>query len=103
MLHVGFGGLDEVRDEVVAAFQLNIDLREGVFEAVPQDDEGVVLADDEEQEKPQQSCKDNQKNEESTHGADFLPGGNLLQPQKEVVWACQAAAGVPKDRSKTNF
>ena len=51
VLHVGLRGFNEVRDKVVAAFELDIDLREGVFEAVPQSYEMVVLAYDEEQEK----------------------------------------------------
>jgi len=73
MLHVGFCGLDEVRDEVVAAFQLNIDLREGVFEAVPQDDESVVLADDENQQQPENDSEDDEKNKQGTHGVELSP------------------------------
>ena len=50
MGHVALGGLDEVGDQVVATLQLHVHLREGVLEAVPQPDEGVVDADQEEAE-----------------------------------------------------
>ena len=42
MGHVPLRGFDEVRDEVVAALQLNVHLSERVLEAVPQPDERVV-------------------------------------------------------------
>jgi len=57
----------------VAAFQLNIDLREGIFEAVPQDDEGVVLADDEHQRQNRDGGEDNKKDNQGTHGAGLSP------------------------------
>jgi hypothetical protein len=71
MLHVGFGGLDEVRDEVVAAFQLNIDLREGIFEAVAQRHELVVLAYDEKQEKSRYHRQNNQQYHKCSHARHF--------------------------------
>ena len=42
---VGAGRLDEVRDEVVAALQLDVDLREAVAVVVPPADEAVVRGD----------------------------------------------------------
>ncbi len=50
MFHVALGGLDEIGDEVVAALELHVDLRVGVFETVAQGDEGVVDAGDPEAE-----------------------------------------------------
>ena len=44
MFGVAFDGLDEVGDEVAAAFELHVDLRPGVFELVAQPDEAVVHA-----------------------------------------------------------
>jgi hypothetical protein len=35
VLHVGLRGFNEIRDEIVATLELDIDLREGIFEAVP--------------------------------------------------------------------
>ena len=46
VLKVSFGCFDEIRNEVVAAFELHVDLREGVFETVAQGDERIVDADD---------------------------------------------------------
>ena len=71
MLEVALGGFDEVRDEIVAAFELNIDLREGVFEAVPERHEMVVLADDKEQEKPRDHGQNDQKYHKCSHAPHF--------------------------------
>jgi hypothetical protein len=43
--HVALGDLDQVRDQVVSARQLHVDLREGVLEGVAGRDEAVVDAD----------------------------------------------------------
>ncbi len=45
VLEVALGGFDKIRDEVVAALQLHVDLGEGVLEAVLEGDEAIVLAD----------------------------------------------------------
>ena len=45
VLHVAFDGLDQIRDEVVAPGELNVDLGEGVPYAVALVDETVVYAD----------------------------------------------------------
>jgi deoxycytidine triphosphate deaminase len=50
VLHVALGRFDEVGDEIVATFELDVDLGEGVFETVSQGDEGVVDAGDPEAE-----------------------------------------------------
>jgi hypothetical protein len=71
MLEVAFGGFDEVRDEIVAAFELNIDLREGVFETVPQRHELVVLTDDEEQEKTGNYGQNDQRYQNESHTLHF--------------------------------
>ena len=46
VLQVALGGLDKVGDQVVAALELDVDLREGVHEAVAQLHETVVGTDD---------------------------------------------------------
>ena len=47
MLKIAFGSLDQIRDEVVAPFELNINLRVGVLVAIAQCDQRVVSANDE--------------------------------------------------------
>ena len=42
MGHVTLGALDQVRDEVVAALELHVDLGKGVLVLVPADDEAIV-------------------------------------------------------------
>lgn len=42
--HVAFGGLDEIRDQVVAALELHVHLGKGVLTGVTQRDEAVVDA-----------------------------------------------------------
>jgi hypothetical protein len=71
MLEVALGGFNEVRDEIVAAFELNIDLRESVFEAVPQCYELVVLTDDEEQEKTRNYGQNDQRYHKCSHARHF--------------------------------
>ena len=71
MLHVGLRGFNEIRDEVVAALELDIDLREGVFEAVPQRHEMVVLAYDEEQEKTRHRSQDDKRYHKCSHAPHF--------------------------------
>ena len=41
MLHIAFHGLDKVRNEVVAAFKLYVDLRPGIFNLVTQAHQGI--------------------------------------------------------------
>ena len=50
VLRVALDRLDEVRDQVVAAAELDVDLRPGVVDAVPQPDEPVVEDDEREPE-----------------------------------------------------
>src|SRR5262245_45310100 len=40
--HVALDGFDQVRNQLVAAFELHVDLGEGVLEAVPGDHQPVV-------------------------------------------------------------
>ena len=47
VLHVALGGLHQVGDEVVAARELHVDLRERVLVAVARADQAVVQRDDE--------------------------------------------------------
>ncbi len=46
VLEISLGRFDEIRNEVVATFELHVDLRECVFETVAQGDERIVDADD---------------------------------------------------------
>jgi hypothetical protein len=60
VFHVAFDGLDEVRDQIMAASELHIDLREAVANAIALVDQSVVNADC-----PENDCGDNcQKNQE---------------------------------------
>ena len=45
MSEVSFGGLNQIGNQVVPPLELDIDLREGIAEAVPQFHESVVLPD----------------------------------------------------------
>ncbi len=54
MLHVAFDGFDEIRDQVVTAGQLHVDLREGILDPVALVDQPVVYADC-----PEDDCSDN--------------------------------------------
>jgi hypothetical protein len=76
--HVALGGLDEVRDEVVAALELDVHLGEGVLAGVPQADERVVDADAPEGGDDEGADDDKQDDEEDgdgrTHDALTLPG-----------------------------
>jgi hypothetical protein len=47
MLHVTFGGFDKVRNQIVPAFKLDVDLRPRVIDLIPQADQRVVDADHE--------------------------------------------------------
>ena len=73
MGHVTLGGFDEVRDEVVTALQLHVHLGEGVLEAVPQPDEGVVDADQEEADENEGGEKNKKCDDGETHSAVNLP------------------------------
>jgi len=42
MLYVAFGRFHQIRDQIVAAFELNINLGKRVFEPVAQADEPVI-------------------------------------------------------------
>ena len=67
MFHVTLGGLDEIGDEVVAALELDVDLGEGVFEAIAKGDEAVVDAGDPEA-GDEEDGEDNAEDDEDEHG-----------------------------------
>jgi len=73
VLEIAFGGLDQVRDQVVAPLQLHIDLREGVFVTVTQGDERVVAADHENQQETADQNDDDEKDQANLHKISFLP------------------------------
>ena len=63
MLEVALGGFDEIGDKIVAALELDVDLGEGVFEAVAQGDEAVVNGDGpqaEDHEEKEQNTEDDE-------------------------------------------
>jgi len=64
---VALGGLDEVRDQVMAALELDVDLGEGVAEGVPQRHEAVVHADDDDGQDEQADEQDAEEDEEGSH------------------------------------
>ena len=41
-VEIAFGGFDEIRDQVIATLELDINLRKRVFESVAQSDQSVV-------------------------------------------------------------
>ena len=63
MFHVAAGHLDQVGDQVVAAFELHVDLRERIFVAVPQGHQFVVHSYDndyQDQKDPEKHTKNDQ-------------------------------------------
>lgn len=70
VLHVAFGDLDEIRNEVVAALELDVDLREGVLEAVTEFDEFVVDAGDPEAEDEKERDENTEGDECGDHGSE---------------------------------
>jgi len=83
--HVGFGGFDEVGDEVVAAFELHIDLGEGVFEAVAQLNQVVVDADDEECERNYDDEQNAAENEQCKTVHVSRLGDDLLRASRKGI------------------
>ena len=67
VFHVTLGGLDEIGNQVVAALELHVDLRVGVFEPVAQGDEFVVTADDKANEAQHHHQHDDDKNQDNRH------------------------------------
>ena len=70
VLQIALGGFDQIRDEVIAAFELHIDLGEGVLETVPQGDEPVVDADDEESQHGDEGEEGQEDDEDDAHGVE---------------------------------
>ena len=73
MFEITFGGFDEIRDQVIATLELDINLRKRVFESVAQSDQSIVNPhdpkghqDDKDQqyaENGKQTCHDDFRNE----------------------------------------
>ena len=79
MLQITFGSLDQIRDEVVAPFQLNINLRVGVLVAIAQCDQRVVSADDEhEHEDPDQN--DSANEQQANYHREILLSSFIARP-----------------------
>ena len=75
VLHVALSGLDEVGDEIVTALELNIDLGEGVLEAIAKGDEAVVDAGDPKA-GDQEDGEDNAEDDEDEHGRVGFESGS---------------------------
>jgi hypothetical protein len=75
VLHVALGGLDEVGDEIVAALELDVDLGEGVFEAIAEGDEGVVDAGDPER-GDEKNGEDDAEDDKDKHGSVGVRSGS---------------------------
>ena len=75
VLHVALGGLDEVGDEIVAALELDVDLGEGVFEAIAEGDEGVVDAGDPER-GDEKNGEDDAEDDKDEHGSVGVRSGS---------------------------
>ena len=70
VLEVTLGDLDEVRDQVIAALELDIDLREGVLETVAEGDKPVVDADHEQGQHHDGGEEDEEEDEDNAHGGE---------------------------------
>ena len=77
VFQIALGGLDQVRNQVVPAFELHIDLGEGVLEAVPQGDEPVVDADHDEGQHDDEGEEEQEGGEEDAHGLGVDAGVEL--------------------------
>ena len=81
MCHVAFDGFDECGDEVVASFELDFDLCEGVLEAVFECDEFVVDGDDEQEDSHDDKCDDSESDPDSHWVFSFeymIPAPNCI-------------------------
>ena len=67
MAHVALDGFDQVRNQLVAAFELHVDLGEGIPEAVPGDHQPVVDAHEPEREQQPDAQKHEQGDDDGTH------------------------------------
>ena len=99
MRRVALHGFDEVRDEVVAALELDVDLGPSVVDTVPQPDEPVVQ-DDERQ--PEQDG-DHDRDDDPGLRCDSKPAGgrrsrsSLRRPGKDAGRTSRSARG-PRSR-----
>ena len=82
MLHVALGRFHQVRNEVVPAGQLDIDLGIGVLDTVSTDDKLVVHADDPEEQK---NCDNTETNQDDEHDEDLLTQVDLTTVAKTGV------------------
>jgi hypothetical protein len=72
MRHVTLGGFDKVGDQVVTAFELDIDLSERVLESILQRDQIVVQANEVHQEENNDGPNGKQSNHKSGHSRYLL-------------------------------
>ena len=72
VLHIALSCLNEIRDEIVAALQLNIDLSKRVFVAVPVADETVVDPDGNEDRNENDPENNEDKKQGGKHNSEDL-------------------------------
>ncbi len=79
---VALDGLDEVRDQVVAPLELDVDLRPGVLDAVPQADEAVVGQDDVQAD---DDGEHDQDDEDDGHGSLRASDPRVRRPWSDIT------------------
>ena len=72
VLQIALGRLDQVGDQVVSPLELDINLREGVLEAVPQRHQAVILADGVKDRDNRDQHHDTQKNSYKKHSGPLV-------------------------------
>jgi len=78
---VALDGLDEVWDQLVPAFEFDIDVRPTLFDVLTQADEAVVGCDEPDHRDQDEHADDDQDYEQWFHGL----GGPLLQVSKNMI------------------
>ena len=86
MLHVAFRDFNEIGDEVVAAFELDVDLGERVFETVAELDEFIVDASDPEAEHENEGKENAEGDECGDHRRGWIDG-NGVTVREELLGA----------------
>ena len=67
MAHVALDRFDQIRNQLVAAFELHVDLGEGVLEAVPGDHQPVVDAHEPDREQQPDAQEHEEGDDDGTH------------------------------------
>ena len=92
MLDVAFRRFDQVRNQVVAALELHVDLCEGIFKAVPQGHEPVVLTDGKER-RDNNKC-DNRQEDDEENGAEACKDHVVILLRDGAARNCENRGGI---------